>query len=55
MSAILETNVISCKDVETMLGCSERTAKKYYKEIKEEFHLQVVLKHHFNRYFKIVQ
>lgn len=53
MSAIMETNKISCKDVQNLLDCSERTAKKYYREIKQEFDLQIVLKHHFNKYFKV--
>ncbi len=49
-------SIISAKQISSLLECSETTAKKIHKEIKEEYKLpKYVLLVHFQRYFKIGQ
>lgn len=48
------TTVINAKDVEGMLQTvSERTAFRYYKDIKATYGIKIVMFWHFCEYFKI--
>jgi hypothetical protein len=47
---------ISIKDIVFLLvSVSEKTAQQYYKDIKKEYEIPIVLFTHFKQYFKITE
>lgn len=54
MEKVSNYRMLSIKDIQTLLECSERTAKRFKKDIQEEFNLQnkPILFIHFKRYTK---
>jgi hypothetical protein len=49
-----DTTKITAKDIcELLCTISERTAQQYYTDIKNQFHIKIVLYSHFKAYFKI--
>jgi len=45
--------VVTAKEVANLMGVSEITAKRYLKDIRDEYQCKRVLGEHFNKYFKI--
>lgn len=52
MSQISEFRVLTIKDLQTMLECSETRAKNVKKDIQEHYNIKFVMFCHFQRYFK---
>lgn len=53
MAIISEFRVLSLKDLQTLLECSETRAKSIKKDIQTEYNVKFVLFCHFKRYFNI--
>ena len=45
--------LVTTKELANLLNVSVRTAQKFKKDIKEEYKIQHVTRHHVNKYFKI--
>ena len=51
---IMETlKVVTAKELANIMGVSETSAKRYLKDIKDEYQCKRVLGQHVNKYFKI--
>ncbi|WP_157776678.1 hypothetical protein [Flavobacterium crassostreae] len=48
-----ETQKLTAKDVAELLAVSLATAEKYFKDIKQQYEINIVLFFHFKKYFKI--
>jgi hypothetical protein len=48
-----DLSIIKAKDLAELIGCSEKTAFKYLKDIKEEYHLKRVHYFHVKKYLAI--
>jgi len=52
-SNTVEFHKITYKDIENYMNVSERTAKRYFSDIKEEYNLRAVCLQHFLNYFNL--
>jgi hypothetical protein len=53
MATISEFRILSVKDIQILLQCSEGTARQYLKDIQEATGAPKVLYKHFEYYFKL--
>lgn len=47
------TQQIRCKDIQSLLQVSEATAKRYMRDIKQQYGIAVITYNHYAKYFSL--